>query len=88
MKFSHHPPKALIENIFINKIKNKNISSDKIHNYWKAAKDEAILIMNIKYLIKNTYYYFYYIIDIIIKLLITYILLYCIIFIFYFKYLL
>lgn len=77
MKFSHHyPPKALIENIFINKIKNNNIPSDKIHNYWKASRDEAILIMNIKFLIKNTYYYFYYIIDIIIKLIATYILLY------------
>ena len=48
MKFIHHsPPEALIENIFINKIKNNNIPSDKIHNYWKASRDEAILIMNI-----------------------------------------
>ena len=61
MKFIHHsPPEALIENIFINKIKNNNIPSDKIHNYWKASRDEAILIMNIKFVIKNSYYYFYY----------------------------
>lgn len=74
MKFIHHsPPEALIENIFINKIKNNNIPSDKIHNYWKASRDEAILIMNIKFVIKNSYYYFYYIIDIIIKLIATYI---------------
>ena len=58
MKVSN-PPKSLIENIFINKIKKNNIQCDKIHKYWKNSRDEAILIMNIKYWIK--YKFFLYI---------------------------
>lgn len=77
------PPNSLIENIFINKIKKNNIPSDKIHKYWKNSRDEAILIMNIKYWIKYTKKCFYKIINIIINLLIIYILLflYCFIYI-------
>ena len=39
------PPKKLIENIFINKIKNNNIPSNKIYKYWKLSIDEAKMIM-------------------------------------------
>jgi hypothetical protein len=75
MKVSN-PPKSLIENIFINKIKKNNIQCDKIHKYWKNSRHEAILIMNIKYWIKYTKKSIYKIINIIINLIITYILLY------------
>lgn len=90
---SNHPPKELIENIFINKIKNNNIPSDKIHNYWKLARDEAYLIMQTKKIIQdapyciiinkiinNIYDFIIYIINIIISIILTYILLfiYCI----------
>jgi len=63
------PPNSLIENIFINKIKKNNIHCDKIHKYWKNSRDEAILIMNIKYWIKYTKKCFYKIINIFINLI-------------------
>jgi hypothetical protein len=77
MKVNCNPPKSLIENIFISKIKKNNIiPCDKIHKYWKKSRDEAILIMNIKYCIKYTKKCFYKIINFIINLIISFILLY------------
>jgi hypothetical protein len=77
MKVNYNPPKSLIENIFISKIKKNNIiPCDKIHKYWKKSRDEAILIMNIKYCIKYTKKCFNKIINFIINFIISFILLY------------
>lgn len=86
---------VLAESIFIDKIKNKKISSKKIHNYWKSAREEAKSIITAKTIINeapyciiihkiiyNIYSFIMYIANIIISLIMVYILMYIICFIY------
>jgi predicted PurR-regulated permease PerM len=73
----------LAENIFIDKIKNKKISINKIHKYWKNAREDANAIIKTKKLmnrinkiIYNIYDFIIFIINIIISIILVYILLY------------
>jgi predicted PurR-regulated permease PerM len=73
----------LAENIFIDKIKNKKISINKIHKYWKNAREDAKDIIKTKKLmnrinkiINNIYDFIIFIINIIISIILVYILLY------------
>jgi hypothetical protein len=93
MTTNNSPPIALIINIFQDKIKKNNISSSKIHNYWKSAKNEAILIMKAKEIIKdaphciiinNGINNFYYLINNCINVIFTIFLIYFILYIYFF----
>jgi len=93
MTTNNSPPIALIINIFQDKIKKNNISSSKIHNYWKSAKNEAILIMKAKDIIKdaphciiinNGINNFYYLINNCINVIFTIFLIYFILYIYFF----
>ncbi len=87
------PPIALIENIFQNKIKNNNIPANKIHDYWKLARKEAILIMKAKDIITDAPYCitinnginnFYYLINNCINVIFTIFLIYLLLYIYFF----
>ena len=45
---SNHSLNVLAENIFIDKIKNKKISSNNIYRYWKSSREEAKNIIIVK----------------------------------------
>lgn len=92
---SNHSLNVLAENIFIDKIKNKKISSNNIYRYWKSSREEAKNIIIVKSIIKEApyciiinriinkiYEFIIYILNIIISLILTYILLYILCFIY------
>lgn len=97
---SNHSLNSLAENIFIDKIKNKKISSNNIYKYWKSSREEAKNIIKAKKIMKDAPYcilihnyiiivfnYIMYFMNIIISLIMIYILfyIYCFIYIIFEK---
>jgi len=79
---SNHSINALAENIFIDKIKNNNISSDNIYKCWKSSREEAKKLLFINKISNDIYNFIMYCMNIIISLIFIYILfyIYCIIY--------
>ena len=77
---SNHSLNSLAENIFIDKIKNKKISSNNIYKYWKSSREEAKNIIKAKKIMKDAPYcilihnIIMYFMNIIISLIILYLL--------------
>jgi len=90
---SNHSLNSLAENIFIDKIKNKKISSNNIYKYWKSSREEAKNIIKAKKIMKDAPYcilihnIIMYFMNIIISLIMIYILfyIYCFIYIIFEK---
>ena len=83
---SNHSLNVLAENIFIDKIKNKKISINKIHKYWKDAREDAKYIIKTKIIFDKINKVINNFNNIIISLILVYLLLYIIIILFMFYY--
>ena len=83
---SNHSLNVLAENIFIDKIKNKKISINKIHKYWKDAREDAKHIIKTKIILDKINKVINNFNNIIISLILVYLLLYIIIILFMFYY--
>jgi hypothetical protein len=83
---SNHSLNVLAENIFIDKIKNKKISINKIHKYWKDARADAKYIIKTKIILDKINKVINNFNNMIISLILVYLLLYIIIILFMFYY--